>query len=461
MTSEYAPQIPAVSSLAEGLSSRTFEPGTDEGGKPDASTAAFIRTVEYGFYEPWYSDEQLERLHPVFNEDAQELTGVHVDRGFAALEPWGGALETVGFDPDHPVGTFVDYDKTINAGGAEPLPARLITGVTVNPSFRRRGILKHMMTNRLASAVEGGMALAALTVSEGGIYGRFGFGAATRLRGLQINASAAGDGFALTTPPVGKVLTVDPSKTKDVLKDVFAQFHANTRGSVGRQSTYWETGTARWDPENITSWDRKARAAVHVRDDGSIGGYVVFTYAGWDSEPSTMRIRDLIAVDATSRIELLRHLAGMDLVDRIVTPNGSPVSDPLQHALVNPRAVKTTSLGDVLWIRVLNPVAALEARAWNADGEFSLTISDSLGIADGVFTVSISGGVAQVTSTESATAPQHFWLDVAALGSLYLGDVSVLTLRDAGRITAEDEADWAAFSSTVDLPTAPHCATHF
>ncbi|RJN31372.1 GNAT family N-acetyltransferase [Nesterenkonia natronophila] len=461
MTSEYAPQMPSVPPLAEGLSSRTFEPGVGGDGKPEATTAAFTRTVEYGFYEPWYSDEQLERLQPVFSEDAQELTGVYVDRGFAALEPWGSAFETIGFDSEHPVGTFVDYDKTLNAGGAEPLPARLITGVTVNPSFRRRGILKHMMTSRLAAAVEDGMALAALTVSEGGIYGRFGFGPATRLRGLQINASASGDSFASTAPKVGKVLTVDPSKTRDVLKDVFAQFHRSTRGSVDRQATYWETGTARWDPENITSWDRKARAAVHVREDGSIGGYVVFTFAGWDSEPATMRIRDLIAEDATSRLELLRHLVEMDLVERIVAPNGSPVSDPLDYALTNPRAVKTTSLADVLWLRLLNPVTALESRAWNADGEFSLTVSDSLGIASGVFTVSVSGGVAQVTSTDSATAPQHFELDVATLSSLYLGDVSVLTMRDAGRVAAQDEADWQAFSATFDLPTAPHCATHF
>ncbi|TLP75312.1 GNAT family N-acetyltransferase [Nesterenkonia sphaerica] len=461
MTSHYAPGMPAVSGLADGLSSRTFEPAAGEDGTPEAHTAAFTRTVEYGFYEPWYSDEQLARLHPVFSADAQQLTGVYMDRGFAALEPWGAAFEEFGFDPEHPVGTFVDYDKTLNAGGAEPLPARLITGVTVNPSFRRRGILKHMMTSRLAAAVKDGMAVAALTVSEGGIYGRFGFGPATRLRSLQISASAADDGFAPRGSKTGKVLTVDPSKTRDVLQEVFAQFHRSTRGSVERQGTYWETGSARWDPDNITSWDRKARAAVHVKDDGSLGGYVVFTFAGWDTEPATMRIRDLIAVDAASRLELLRHLAEMDLVERILIPHGAPVTDPLEHALVNPRVVKTTSVSDVLWVRLLNPVVALESRAWNADGEFSLTVRDGLGIADGVFTVSVSSGVAQVTSAESATAPQHFTLDVATLGSLYLGDASVLTMREAGRITADDGADWSAFAATMDLPTAPHCATHF
>lgn len=450
-----------IAPLAEGLVSRTFPAATDQEGKPDADAAAFTQSVEYGFYEPWYSDEQLERLVPTFVEDGHQLTGVYADPGFASLEPWGEALEQLGFDAKHPVGTFVDYDKTLNAGGAEPISARLITGVTVNPSFRRRGILKHLMTSRLAQAVEDGVPLAALTVSEGSIYGRFGFGAATRLQGLQINATPAGDGFALRTPATGTVLTVDPSKTEELLREVFADFHARTRGSVDRQPFYWKAGSARWDPESITSWDRKHRAAVHVREDGSVGGYVTYKFEGWETEPAAMRVRDLIAADAVSRIELFRYLASMDLVQRITTPNGSPVDDPLRHALTNPRAAKTTSLGDVLWVRVLDPVAALEAREWGADGEFSLGLSDPLGICGGTFTVSVSGGIAQVTGAGSATTPEHFELDVETLGSLYLGDVSVLTMREAGRIAADDDADWGAFSATFDLPTAPHCATHF
>lgn len=461
MSTDFVPQRPAVTPLAEGLASRTFPAALSADGKPDLASAAFVRAVEHGFYEPWHRDEQLERLVPTFVESGQEQTGVYVDRGFAGLEPWGEALEELGFDAEHPVGTFVDYHQTLNAGGAEPLPVQLITGVTVNAGFRRRGILKHMMTSRLAQAVEDGLPLAALTVSEGSIYGRFGFGAATRLRGLQINATSSGESFALRTASTGTVLEVDPSKSEKVLKEVFAAFHRSTRGSVGRQPFYWKVGTARWDPENITSWDRKTRLLVHVREDGSIGGYAVTKFEGWDTEPATMRVRDLIAADATSRIELMRHLAAMDLVERITTPNGSPVDDPLQHALVNPRAAKTTSLGDVLWVRVLNPVTALEARQWNADGEFSLSITDALGICPGTFTVSVSGGLAQVTSTEAATTPQHFALDVETLGGLYLGDVSVLTMRDAGRITADDGADWSAFAATFDLPTAPHCATHF
>lgn len=458
MSTEYVPRRPAVSPLAEGLVSRSFAAETEPGGDREGVVAAFTRAVEYGFYEPWQSDEELERLIPALVEDGQQLTGVYVDPGFASLEPWGAAYQDLGFGTEHPVGTFVDYDKTLNAGGAAPLPARLISGVTVNPSFRRRGILKHMMTSRLAQAVDDGAPLAALTVSEGGIYGRFGFGLATRQAELQIDVSTGG-GFGLRTAPTGAVLTVDPSKTEDLLKDVFAQFHAGTRGSVDRQPFYRKAGSARWDPEDITSWNRKLRTIVHVRQDGSIGGYAAFRFMGWDGDPHTMRVVDLIAVDATSRLELLRHLADMDLVGRINLPRTVAADDPLTHALTNPRSRRVTSEDDVLWVRVLDPVAALQGRAWGADGEFSLTLADRLGICAGDVAVVVSDGVAQVVPGERRR--DHFRLDVETLGSLYLGDVSVLTMRESGRITAEDGADWAAFSASFDLPGVPYCATHF
>lgn len=438
----------------------------DADGTPDAASAAYTRAVEQGFYDRWFSDEHLERLLQALAPDEQQLLGVFPDPGFTGLEPWGEFYHQLGFGPDYPVGTFVDYDKTLNAGGAEPLPARLITGVTVNPAFRRRGILTHMMTSRLAQAVADDIPLAALTVSEGSIYGRFGFGPATREQKVELNTTATADGIRFRTPPAGRVIPVDPSRSEDVQKQTFAAFHAATRGSVERQPTYWKLGTARWDPENISSWNRRLRAIVHVKDDGSLGGYAVFSFEGWDQQPHTMTVRDMITVDTESRIELLRHLGQMDMVDRVVFQHSYPVQDPALQALVNPRACRITSLQDMLWVRILNPVTALESRQWSADGEFSLQLTDPLGIAAGTFTVSVSGAVAQVTSASQpaaaeASTPQHFQMDIETLSSLYLGDASVLTLRDAGRITASEDADWSAFSATFDLPTPPFCATHF
>src|SRR5699024_5947347 len=225
------PQLPEVAPLAEGMTSRSFSPGM-EAEQADAATAAFTRTVEFNFYEKWLTDQQTAREAQLQIQDQKRLYGVYLDPGFAALQPWSEAMEQVGFSFDHPVGTFVDYDKTLNAGGAEPLPARLITGVTVTPSFRRRGILKHMMLDSLNRAVADGLGLTVLTASEGSIYGRFGFGVATREAKVQVDLGQSfADRLQLRADAEGQVLMVDPTKLESTIKEVFDGFHTTTRGS--------------------------------------------------------------------------------------------------------------------------------------------------------------------------------------------------------------------------------------
>ncbi|MBE1524149.1 GNAT family N-acetyltransferase [Nesterenkonia lutea] len=479
MADQHSPQQPEIAPLAAGLRSESFPAAMDPGGKTvDAQTAAFARTAQQGFYDPWLSDEQINRLGQALVKDEQILTGVYVDRDAAAEQYWGAALGEVGFDPAHPVGTFVDYDKTLNAGGpAGPLPARLITEVTVNASFRRRGILKHLMTSALSRAVADGMAVAALTVSEGGIYGRFGFGCATREASVRVDLGEGnGQGFALRSRPGGRVISADPVKLDDVIDSSFAGFHARTRGSIGRQKTYQLISTARMNPEDNSAWNRKLRAAVHVREDGSIGGYVTYRHEGWETTPGTIRIYDLIAADDQSHLALWGYIAGLDLVRR-ATVGTAPLSDPLQSALVNPRSYQVQKLSDVLWVRILDVVTALQARAWAGDGAFRLELEDALGITGGSFSVRVDDGAATVSpgadgpgSAGSGGGPAAagtaqdiptLQVSVETLGSLYLGDVSVRTLHAAGRLGTTTAADVDRISRIMDLATPPFCATHF
>lgn len=462
MHTSFTPAAPDVSPLADGLTSTLFTPAVDDAGAADTQSAAYVRAVEWGFYETWLTDEVVNRRTRSHRDDGRQHLGVYVDPAFADQQPWGATYHAIGFSADYPVGTFVHYDKTVNAGGPEPLPARLISDVTVNPGFRRRGILKHMMTRSLAQAVSDGLPMAALTVSEGGIYGRFGFGMATRSAAIEVNVGAhAGSALHLHGDPVGKVITVDPSRAEAAVTDLWDRFHAQQRGSVGRQRAYWKFGTAQWNPEDISSWNRGARVAAYIRPDGSVGGMVWFRHLGWDSQPTTVEVKDFLALDGTSHAELWRFLASLDLVGQVKFSR-APLADPLLHRALNPHSYRVTAVNEHLWLRILDPVRSLEARQWGADGEFSLTVTDDLGIASGTFTVSVSGGVAQVASVgETGGLPLHVTMDATALASWYLGDVSVQTLRDAGRVHAEQGTDWPAISATADLPSAPYCATHF
>ncbi|EQD59886.1 acetyltransferase, partial [mine drainage metagenome] len=77
------------------------------------------------------------------------------------------------------VGSSLALPLEIGLPGAV-VSAAGVTAVGVLPTHRRRGLLREMMTRQLLAARQGGLALAVLWASEGGIYSRFGFGPAAR-----------------------------------------------------------------------------------------------------------------------------------------------------------------------------------------------------------------------------------------------------------------------------------------
>src|ERR1700712_3141396 len=80
------------------------------------------------------------------------------------------------------VATCGDFGRRLTVPGGEAVPAAAVTVVTVHPPYRRRGLLRKMMTHQLEQVAERGEPLAVLWASESLIYGRFGYGpAASRL----------------------------------------------------------------------------------------------------------------------------------------------------------------------------------------------------------------------------------------------------------------------------------------
>ena len=104
-----------------------------------------------------------------------------------------------------PAATFEDFVQPLTTWPGRAVDAWLITDVTVSPDARRRGVLRAMMLRSLADARDAGLCAAALTATEAAIYGRFGFGAATRWHAVRIDVSGAP---ALTGAPAGGRVTV-------------------------------------------------------------------------------------------------------------------------------------------------------------------------------------------------------------------------------------------------------------
>ncbi len=409
----------------------------------------WFEAVRFGFHEARTEPEDLATYVEAFSSDSRTL--------------WGAYDESSGahaWDPGIPVATYATMVNSLNVGNGRLIDAHQITAVTVRPTHRRRGLLRTMMTSDLQGAASRGLSIAALTASEATIYGRFGFGAATFTRNIEVDVK---ERFALRTSAYGVTHVVASTAAVELSQQIFERFHRDTTGSIARQFTYPQRAAGLWGEERPTE-DKTVRVAVHYDNDGQPDGFVSYKFAGWGTTPYTMKIVDLVATSAAAYLELWRYLGSIDLVQRI-TFDLAPVDDPLPWALQDRRCYKLTGDEDVLWLRILDPVAALESRGYQGSGTVTVTVDivDPLGYASGKFRLTAENGVGSVTRLND-DADTAVLMDVTALGSMYLGGVPAQVLAAAGQISeqgAGGEGSVAILDRIFQTPTAPYCITHF
>jgi predicted acetyltransferase len=306
------------------------------------------------------------------------------------------------------------------------------------------------MTADLQDAADRGLPLAVLTVSEGTIYGRFGFGPAVFQHGVTVDTGAL---FALRSlSDDGSVALLDPAEAWPAVASVFGSFHERTRGSVERPRFYQTFLTAEFDYESGP--DRKLWTAVHLDATGSPDGYVAYRPGPREDRHRSVKVTDLVALTPAAYLRLWRFLADLDLSDSVEWDR-APVDDPLPWALVDPFRARVTKVTDALWVRVLDVPTALEARPWGRDGDVVIDVVDPLGHASGRFRLVARDGLAEVTATDAEPAVR---LEAETLGALYLGGVRAETLHRAGRLSGPGVE---TFAGMLDTGPAPYCITGF
>lgn len=425
------------------LEFRTYDVATSD--PDDAHVAGWAQAVVRGFHDSRLDEEMHGRWRRHAVRDGDTLRGA-----------WPTSPRLA--DGMLPVATFASWRGEINVGDETRLPLLMITDITVSPTHRRRGLLRRLMTEDLADAVEQGLPLAALTVSEGSIYGRFGFGPATSHASIEVDVSPR---FAFRPEARladGDLALIAPgASAADAVEQVFARFHATTRGSVSRPAFYRDFYEEGFDHESRTQ-DGKRQLCFVMGDDGPLG-YVSYRHEGRPDDQGgrgTVRVRDLVATSPEVHLRLWRFLADLDLVERALWGRASH-EDPLAWALTDPRCVRTTGVGDLLWVRVLDVPAALSARPWGADGDEVIGVDDPLGHAHGRFRVVVRDGRAEVRPTDDAATAT---MAADSLGAAYLGGTSVRTLAAAGRIAGEPDAV-ARLAAMADVAPPPYCTTGF
>lgn len=321
-----------------------------------------------------------------------------------------------------PVATFLSFDGTYNSG-ASLLDTSMITDVTVRPTHRRRGLLKALMTNELNEAKNRGQALCALTATDAKIYGRFGFGIASRIVSVEAHT---GHDFDIVTPWKGTVHLVDPVAATETFESLFDAWHQTNRGSLSRPSHYRRPHFD-WKTE---SQGLAFRAAVHYDEAGEADGAMMWRV---EDKGEVLTVVDLVTLTPDAELGLWATIGGIELNHKVKCSLINPDS-PLPWCVRDARVLKTVGISDHIWLRILDTEAVLAARGWERDGHFTLGVTDGLGHADGTFTIDVVDGRAQVTRTD---APAEAVVSVGDLASLYSGVLPAQTLHDAGRLECD------------------------
>lgn len=369
------------------------------------------------------------------------------------IERWGRTLEPERMlwvsDGDLRVATAGAFSFRLTIPGNE-VPAAGVTMVGVLPSHRRRGILTQMMREQLEDVRSREEPIAILWASEASIYGRFGYGIATKAAKTEIDRDRAV--FRDRAEPVGATRLLTLEQAADILPDVFERVRRETPGMFARSRTWWEASPLA-DPEHARQGYGPLFCVV-LELDGEAEAYALYRLKGnWDEgvPKSTLRIREVMATSHVALREIWRFLFGVDLVARVETW-GVPPDYPLFLMLTEPRRLRMT-LGDALWLRLVDLEAALTARAY-ADGQpVSIEVRDSF--------CEWNEGVWRLPDAERSDGDPDLRLEAADLGSVYLGGFSFAELARAGRVEELREGGLARADALFRTDITPWCSEVF
>jgi predicted acetyltransferase len=379
-------------------------------------------------------------LSPEELEDDRSVA--ELDRRFAALE--GGAI----------VGGSSAASFRMTVPGGRTVPTSGIVHVGVMPTHRRRGVNTALMRAQLEDARGRGEPLAALHASEGGIYGRFGFGMATFLADLDVETSHSA--FHAGYAPSGRVRLLPHDEAMPRMRPVFDAAVPARPGMLELDDRWftWRFAEPTPDKESPTFY------AVHETDEGEPDAYAAYKVKHhWPGEipRNELTVRELMATTPQATADIWRFVFDIDLVERVKAPD-RPADDPLLRLVVEPRHLGY-SLRDGMYLRLVDVPAALEARGYAGDGSIVLEVSDAFcPWNEGRYELTVTDGSA---TCRPAEREPDLVCSANELGAVYLGGSTFGQLAEAGRVGERNEGAAVLADTMFRSGPAPWCSLPF
>jgi predicted acetyltransferase len=368
------------------------------------------------------------------------------------------------FEPERSFGFQVDgrwistcgaYSRKLTVPGGS-VPAAAVTVVTVQPSYRRRGLLTEMMKHQLNDVQERGEEpVALLWASESAIYGRYGYGQASpqvRLSG-KTKATAFRRDVDLGSGSVGEV---ERDEAIPIIKRLHLALLPQRVGALDRNDDWW---VVRWhDPEPWRHGASAYRFALHYDRRGRPDGYVAFRVKNeWSDSGAEVIVEEIDAASPEARAGLWRFVLDLDLV-RSFTRQGAPMDESVRYVVADLRSVKAEEQ-DGTYARLVDVPRALEARRYLTTLDVIIRVEDPL-LTHNNASIRLEAGPDGASVSRSRRKPDLI-INVRDLSAIYLGGTPLIALARAGLVSERIEGAAAAMSAAFAWTQPPFCPDFF
>src|SRR6185437_465823 len=253
------------------------------------------------------------------------------------------------------------------------LPCGGVTAVGVQPTHRRRGVLRSMMDAQLRDVHERGEPIAALWASEETIYGRFGYGIAAWAGELSVPHEW--DAFAEPLETAGTTRFVTPEEARTLFPPIYDAVRRERPGMTSRNEEWWDDRQLRVSEEEASS---PRRFVVHELEGEPLGYAIYRTQSSWEAGSATSRlaVREALGATPQATAGIWRFLLDVDWMAAVDVALVPP-DHPLFLLLATPRRIRYR-MGDGLWVRVVDVATALSGRACGEGGPLVLEVRDAV-----------------------------------------------------------------------------------
>lgn len=345
-------------------------------------------------------------------------------------------------------------------GGASLRPTEGLTWVGVHPDHRRRGVLSALMRAHLRwTRDEQRRSLSALKASEASIYGRYGYGVATRelmttfSQGTAFAAPEAVEALAGATTT--RMTTIGPEHAE--------RLHALARrcgtvaaGQIVRSVADFERILT--DVPEMRGEREPARLLWATRDGEDVGCAWFHRTPSWSAGAPQGKVGVFVVMntDMGARLALARRLTTFDLMS--TTEYWTTLDDPLVLWRAGQRP-HGSGVSDDLWLRITDLPAAVSERGHAADLDLTVAVTDRV-LPDnaGTWRWTAREGEGALARTDG---PADLALDIADLGALWLGDQTVGARVRAGYVTERRGGAAAELDAALRTPTLPIASLNF